>query len=47
MGRDGAKIVLPGVPRNVPLSGWANALLRKRTSDALLAVMAERAIDAS
>lgn len=47
LGQDGTKIVIPGVPRNIPFSDWANALLRKRASDALLSVMAERAIDAS
>lgn len=46
-GHEGTKIVLPGIPRNVPLSGWANALLRQRASEALLAVMTQRAVDAS
>lgn len=46
-GPEGTKIVLPGIPRNIPLAGWANGLLRQRAAEAILAVVAERSIDAS
>lgn len=46
-GDEGTKIVLPGIPRNVPLADWANGLLRQRASEALLAIMAKKAVDAS